>query len=52
MCCIGRNGQHRYNNMNYSMLIAFRAVEALLLGTVDRSGVWNVNTEGEYLVGE
>ena len=45
--CIGRNGQHRYNNMDHSMLCAVEAVHALLAGT-DVSAVWNVNTEDEY----
>ena len=48
LACIGRNGQHRYNNMDHSMLTAFNAVEALLAGSSDRSRVWNVNTEAEY----
>ena len=46
--CIGRNGQHRYNNMDHSMLTAFEAVKVLKNGSVDKSDVWNVNTEKEY----
>lgn len=46
--CLGRNGQHRYNNMDHSMLTAFNAVDVLLSGSTDRSSVWGVNTEGEY----
>ena len=45
--CIGRNGQHRYNNMDHSILTAFEASRALL-GQIDKSIVWNVNTETEY----
>ena len=45
--CIGRNGQHRYNNMDHSMLCGFEAARALVNGT-DRHAVWNVNTEEEY----
>ena len=45
--CIGRNGQHRYNNMDHSMLCGMEAVRALL-GETDKSAVWNVNTEEEY----
>ena len=45
--CIGRNGQHRYNNMDHSMLCGMEAARALVNGT-DRSSVWNVNTEEEY----
>ena len=45
--CIGRNGQHRYNNMDHSMLTAIEAVRAVK-GDVPRSAVWEVNTEEEY----
>lgn len=45
--CIGRNGQHRYNNMDHSMLCGIEAVRALL-GEIDKSAVWSVNTEEEY----
>ena len=46
--CIGRNGQHRYNNMDHSMLTAIEAVECLKTGKMDKEKVWNVNTEEEY----
>ncbi|MBE6696370.1 MAG: NAD(P)/FAD-dependent oxidoreductase [Ruminococcaceae bacterium] len=46
--CIGRNGQHRYNNMDHSMLTAMEAVHAIAKGETDKSVVWNVNTEKEY----
>jgi protoporphyrinogen oxidase len=46
--CIGRNGQHRYNNMDHSMLTAIEAVNVLKSGGGDKSAVWNVNTEEEY----
>lgn len=47
--CIGRNGQHRYNNMDHSMLTAMEAVELVVKGELaDKSSVWNVNTEKEY----
>jgi protoporphyrinogen oxidase len=45
--CIGRNGQHRYNNMDHSMLTAMEAVRALKNGA-GREKVWGVNTEQEY----
>lgn len=45
--CIGRNGQHRYNNMDHSMLCGIEAARAFVNGT-DKSAVWNVNTEEEY----
>ncbi len=46
--CIGRNGQHRYNNMDHSMVTAFKAVEAIRSGSTDKTAVWNVNTEKSY----
>ncbi|MCD8130586.1 MAG: NAD(P)/FAD-dependent oxidoreductase [Lachnospiraceae bacterium] len=46
--CIGRNGQHRYNNMDHSMATAFEAVKNILSGRKDKQNVWNVNTEQEY----
>ena len=46
--CIGRNGQHRYNNMDHSMATAFEAVKNVLEGRRDKENVWNVNTEKEY----
>jgi len=45
--CIGRNGQHRYNNMDHSMLCAMEAVRALR-GEIPKSAVWDVNSEQEY----
>ena len=46
--CIGRNGQHRYNNMDHSMATAFEAVELVTGKKEDRNALWNVNTEKEY----
>lgn len=46
--CIGRNGQHRYNNMDHSMLTAMVAVDELLEGKTDHKELWNVNAEKEY----
>ncbi len=46
--CIGRNGQHRYNNMDHSMLTAMEAVKAIRTGAADKSSIWAVNTEEEY----
>lgn len=46
--CIGRNGQHRYNNMDHSMLTAMEAVDNIVAGKTDKQNVWNVNTETEY----
>ena len=46
--CIGRNGQHRYNNMDHSMLTAFYAVKSILNGGENKQDVWNVNVEESY----
>ena len=46
--CIGRNGQHRYNNMDHSMATAMLACERILRGETDKEGVWSVNTEKSY----
>lgn len=45
--CIGRNGQHRYNNMDHSMATAFAAVRAME-GEGSREALWQVNTEKVY----
>ena len=46
--CIGRNGQHRYNNLDQSMATAFAAVEILEGGGGDKTALWSVNTEQSY----
>lgn len=46
--CVGRNGQHRYNNIDHSMCTAFEAVKDIMDGIGDHSNVWQVNTEKEY----
>lgn len=46
--CVGRNGQHRYNNMDHSMATSFETVDNILGGIKDESNIWNVNTEKEY----
>ena len=46
--CVGRNGQHRYNNIDHSMMTSFEAVSNILGGITDKSNIWNVNTEAEY----
>ena len=46
--CVGRNGQHRYNNIDHSMCTSFEAVSNIVNGRMDKSNVWNVNTEKEY----
>ena len=46
--CVGRNGQHRYNNLDHSMCTSFEAVKNILSGEKDKSNIWKVNTEKEY----
>ena len=46
--CVGRNGQHRYNNLDHSMMTSFEAVKCIMAGSTDKSAIWNVNTEKEY----
>lgn len=46
--CLGRNGQHRYNNMDHSMITAMTAVDDYLSGKKDHADVWKVNTEQDY----
>ena len=44
---IGRNGQHRYNNMDHSMVTAFTAINCME-GRASKADLWNVNTEKSY----
>ncbi|MBP5352147.1 MAG: NAD(P)/FAD-dependent oxidoreductase [Alphaproteobacteria bacterium] len=46
--CIGRNGQHRYNNMDHSMVTSFMAVKHILGKIDDKESIWKVNTEKSY----
>ena len=45
---VGRNGMHKYNNQDHSMLTAMLAVENILSGRKDKQNLWQVNTEQEY----
>jgi protoporphyrinogen oxidase len=44
----GRNGMHRYNNQDHSMLSAKKAVEAIVAGSSDKSAIWAVNIDDAY----
>lgn len=46
--CIGRNGQHRYNNMDHSMVTGMEAAKNIKTGKKTKENVWNVNTDKEY----
>lgn len=50
--CVGRNGQHRYNNMDHSMLTAMAAVQAIADGSCNKASTWGVNTETDYHEGK
>jgi len=45
---IGRNGMHKYNNQDHSMLTAMTAVENIISGKKSKENIWEVNTEREY----
>jgi protoporphyrinogen oxidase len=45
---IGRNGMHRYNNQDHSMLTAMVAVDMIIAGDTDKKKLWDINTEKEY----
>jgi len=45
---IGRNGMHKYNNSDHSMLTAMVAVDNICNGITDKSNIWSINTEQEY----
>jgi protoporphyrinogen oxidase len=45
---IGRNGMHRYNNQDHSMLTAMMAVDDIIAGKTDKTALWEVNTETDY----
>ena len=46
--CVGRNGQHKYNNLDHSMMTSFEAVKCITSGNKDKSLIWKINTEKEY----
>jgi protoporphyrinogen oxidase len=45
---IGRNGMHRYNNQDHSMLAANAAVTSILNAGAGKADIWLINTEAEY----
>lgn len=45
---VGRNGMHRYNNIDHSMLTAMAAVKNILSDCTDKTNIWQVNTEQDY----
>jgi protoporphyrinogen oxidase len=45
---IGRNGMHKYNNADHSMLTAMTAVKNIIVGSPSKENLWRINTEEEY----
>ncbi|HEX4321959.1 MAG TPA: NAD(P)/FAD-dependent oxidoreductase [Acidobacteriaceae bacterium] len=45
---VGRNGMHKYNNQDHSMLTAMTAVENIVNGVQGKTNIWSINTEMEY----
>ena len=45
---VGRNGMHRYNNQDHSMLTAMTAVDNIMAGVRSREHLWELNTEQDY----
>jgi protoporphyrinogen oxidase len=45
---IGRNGMHKYNNQDHSMLAAMTAVDNIVAGIDSRENLWSLNTEMEH----
>ena len=45
---VGRNGMHKYNNQDHSMLTAMAVVDGIATGYVDKDAVWGINSEQEY----
>ena len=50
--CVGRNGMHRYNNQDHSILTAMVAVDGIVEGRDNRSQMWDVNTDQDYHEGK
>jgi hypothetical protein len=45
---MGRNGMHKYNNQDHSMLAAMVVVDNIAQGITSKENIWSVNTEQEY----
>ncbi|MGB3735136.1 MAG: glycosyltransferase [Ilumatobacter sp.] len=46
--CAGRNGQHRYNNQDHSMLASMMAIDQIADGVRDPEAIWSVNIDDDY----
>jgi hypothetical protein len=45
---VGRNGMHRYNNQDHSMLTAKAAIDNIASGRTDKQNIWDINVDDEY----
>ena len=45
---IGRNGMHKYNNQDHSMLTAMAAVNNIIDGETSKKNIWDINTEEDF----
>lgn len=45
---IGRNGMHKYNNQDHSMLTAITAVKNIISGQTSKENIWSINVEKDY----
>jgi protoporphyrinogen oxidase len=52
MFLMGRNGMHKYNNMDHSMLAAMEVVKCIRENSTDKTSLWSVNSEEEYHEGK
>ncbi len=46
--CVGRNGQHRYNNVDHSICTSFKAVKNIVNRVSAKDNIPSVNNENEY----
>jgi protoporphyrinogen oxidase len=45
---LGRNGMHKYNNQDHSMLTAMVSVDNIVAGITSKNNIWEINTEEDY----
>ena len=45
---VGRNGMHRYNNQDHSMLTAKEAAEQIASGSINKKRIWDINVGDDY----
>ncbi len=46
--CVGRNGQHRYNNMDHTMMTSLETVRNILAGRTEKTKIWSINMASEH----